>query len=298
MYMKSHEEMLESLYARREAYEKKKSKQKRAAMQVTGIAACFVLCTAVVLGSYQKSEPPVTPGVSAESEQSSRGESLTEESSEGDLSEGEGSQGEASSESESPEGLPMPGALVNVHSFEAAVVEITEVTDEKIQINSLLSYRKLNCRVLYYHGFLYEAFPEAEYILVFEDEAKNFTAGDIVFFKVQSHGYESKAGYGPRGNYHDEKPYSTMQYITFEDGKLIFEETQLENASFLPIFGFNRCVRWEQQWAIESGKGFDPAVYDKYYLRSGSTVEEIREYFRNIDEAYEKHLLPIVAPKY
>ena len=284
MFMKSHEEMIQSLYARREAYERKKAKGKRTTIQVTGIAACFVLCTAVLWGSYGQSEPPVTPSVSEEPEQISQGEN-----SEGDLSEGEESQ---------ESGLADEGPLLGVYRMETAVVEITEVTDEKIKINSVLCYRKLNCRVLYYHGSLYEAFPEAEYILVFDDEAKNFTAGDIVFFKVQSHGYESKAGYGPRGNYHDEKPYSTMQYITFEDGKLIFEETQLENASFLPIFGLNRCVRWEQQWALESGKGFDPAVYDKYYLQSGSTVEEIREYFRNIDEAYEKHLLPIVAPKY
>lgn len=288
MYMKSHEEMIQSLYARREAYERKKAKGKRAMIQVTGIAASFVLCTAVLWGSYGQSEPPVTPSVSEESEQSSRGESLTEESSEGDLSEGEGSQGEASSESESPEGLPMPGALVNVHSFEAAVVEITEVTDEKIQINSLLSYRKLNCRVLYYHGFLYEAFPEAEYILVFEDEAKNFTAGDVVFFKVKVHGYDSKSGYGPRANYHDEKPYSTMQYIIFEGDKLVFEEEMLHQSSFMSILRFNRNVRFEQQEAIELGKDIDPAEYDKYLFQSGFTVGDIREYFRRIDEAYEK----------
>ena len=87
MYMKSHEEMIQSLYARREAYERKKAKGKRATIRVTGIAACFVLCTAVLLGSYGQSEPPVTPTVSEESEQSlqsesSEGESFTEESSE------------------------------------------------------------------------------------------------------------------------------------------------------------------------------------------------------------------------
>ncbi len=87
MFMKSHEEMIQSLYARREAYERKKLKRKRATIRVTGIAACFVLCTAVVLGSYQQSEPPVTPSVSEESEQSlqsesSAGDSFTEGSSE------------------------------------------------------------------------------------------------------------------------------------------------------------------------------------------------------------------------
>ena len=87
MYMKSHEEMIQSLYARREAYERKKTKGKRAMIQVTGIAACFVLCTAVLWGSYGQNEPPVTPSVSAESEQisqgeNSEGESLPEESSE------------------------------------------------------------------------------------------------------------------------------------------------------------------------------------------------------------------------
>ena len=87
MYMKSHEEMIQSLYARREAYERKKLKRKRATIRVTGIAACFLLCTAVLLGSYGQSEPPVTPTVSEESEQSlqgenSKGDSFTEESSE------------------------------------------------------------------------------------------------------------------------------------------------------------------------------------------------------------------------
>ena len=82
--MKSYEEMLESLYAREKAYQAKKIKRKRTAFRVTGLAACFVLCTAVVLGSYGQSEPPVTPAASEESEQPSRGESLTEESSEGE----------------------------------------------------------------------------------------------------------------------------------------------------------------------------------------------------------------------
>ena len=87
MFMKSHEEMIQSLYARREAYERKKLKRKSATIRVTGIAACFVLCTAVLLGSYGQSEPPVTPTVSEESEQSlqsesSAGDSFTEESSE------------------------------------------------------------------------------------------------------------------------------------------------------------------------------------------------------------------------
>lgn len=87
MYMKSHEEMIQSLYARREAYERKKTKGKRATIRVTGIAACFVLCTAVLWGNYGQSEPPVTPSVSEEPEQSlqsesSAGDSFTEESSE------------------------------------------------------------------------------------------------------------------------------------------------------------------------------------------------------------------------
>ena len=82
--MKSYEEMLESLYAREKAYQAKKIKRKKAAFRVTGIAACFVVCAAVALGSYGQSEPPVTPSVSEEPEQPSRGESLTEESSEGE----------------------------------------------------------------------------------------------------------------------------------------------------------------------------------------------------------------------
>ena len=82
--MKSYEEMLESLYAREKAYQAKKIKRKKAAFRVTGLAACFVVCAAVALGSYGQSEPPVTPGISEELEQISRGESFPEESREGE----------------------------------------------------------------------------------------------------------------------------------------------------------------------------------------------------------------------
>lgn len=109
MFMKSHEEMIQSLYARREAYERKKLKRKRATIRVTGIAACFVLCTAVLLGSYGQSEPPVTPTVSEEPEQS-----LQSESSAGDsFAEGSSEQPDVSSlppeeSSEDPDNPSLP----------------------------------------------------------------------------------------------------------------------------------------------------------------------------------------------
>ena len=171
MYMKSHEEMIQSLYARREAYERKKAKGKRAMIQVTGIAACFVLCTAVLWGSYGQSEPPVTPSVSEESEQISQGEN-----SEGDLSEGES---EVVSE---PSGEETPSWLDAAYAS-YAVVELLEITDNKVTADDGTEYTAVKCNVI--NSYRAEEFAENGWVYIVATSAKIMSESTTVFFELE-----------------------------------------------------------------------------------------------------------------
>ncbi len=176
MYMKSHEEMIQSLYARREAYERKKAKGKRATIRVTGIAACFVLCTAVLWGSYGQSEPPVTPSVSEEPEQSSRGESLTEESSEGDLSEGES---EVVSEPSGEE----PPAWLDAAYASYAVVDLLEITDDTIIAEDGTEYTAVKCNVI--NSYRAEEFAVNGWVYIVTPSAQKMSKATTVFFELE-----------------------------------------------------------------------------------------------------------------
>lgn len=171
MFMKSHEEMIQSLYARREAYERKKAKGKRAMIQVTGIAACFVLCTAVLLGSYGQSEPPVTPAASEESEQISQGEN-----SEGDLSEGES---EVVSE---PSGEETPSWLDAAYAS-YAVAELLEITDNKVTADDGTEYTAVKCNVI--NSYRAEEFAESGWVYIVTPSAQKMSEATTIFFELE-----------------------------------------------------------------------------------------------------------------
>ena len=169
--MKSYEEMLESLYAREKAYEKKKLKRKRTMMRVTGIAACFVVCAAVALGSYGQSEPLVTPGISEESEQISQSES-----SEGDLSEGES---EVVSEPSGEE----PPAWLDAAFASYAVVDLLEITDDTIIAEDGTEYTAVKCNVI--NSYRAEEFAESGLVYIVTSSAQKMSKATTIFFELE-----------------------------------------------------------------------------------------------------------------
>ena len=169
--MKSYEEMLESLYAREKAYQAKKIKRKRTAFRVTGLAACFVVCAAVALGSYGQSEPPVTPGISEESKQISRGEN-----SEGDLSEGES---EVVSEPFGEE----PPAWLDAAYASYAVVDLLEITDDTIIAEDGTEYTAVKCNVI--NSYRAEEFAVNGWVYIVTPSAQKMSKATTVFFELE-----------------------------------------------------------------------------------------------------------------
>ncbi|MBQ3153874.1 MAG: hypothetical protein IJB88_01455 [Clostridia bacterium] len=80
--MKTHDEMIRDLYARRDAYELQKQKQKKTVLRLSGVAACLIVCLTVGFGLHHQPDlPSQLPAESSVIEHSvSEGDSIETES--------------------------------------------------------------------------------------------------------------------------------------------------------------------------------------------------------------------------
>lgn len=274
--MKTHDEMIRDLYARRDAYEMQKQKQKRkikrTAVRLSCIAACFAVCLTVGLGVYQETKAPDEKTESSETTQQTPSDSA-----------GESEDDEWWNESrDNTHGAHAPSLLQAMYSKRIAIVEITEINEEAIVKTPLATFAKLGCKVLYEHREVYPL-DTAGFVLMFEEEAKKISVGDKILFVPMPICYEDKTGYGPTVNSDD-----ITEYLLFSGDKLLFEEEMLLNKSFQTIYHFNSMCRKCHEWYVLKGLEEDKVYNLRNVFRSGMTVEETQVYFEEIDRLYRE----------
>jgi|GEM_PF-1620874 len=180
--MKTHDEMIRDLYARRDAYEMQKQKQKRkikrAAVRLTGIAACLLVCLTVGFGMYQETKAPSQKIESSETSQhtpsDSAGESEDDERSQTELSE-VSFVDLSEPEKEIPEWLRAAYASY-------AVAEIVGITDETVTVDGT-EYTKVNCNVM--QTYRADAFAACDTMYIVSHTAQQMDALATVFFELQ-----------------------------------------------------------------------------------------------------------------
>lgn len=286
--MKTHDEMIRDLYARRDAYEMQKQKQKRkikrTAVRLTGIAACLLVCLTVGFGMYQEtkapSEPPAESSASVPSDGESKAESDAEseaESDTGELSRGEGI----------VVGYPHTGPLQMVNSMAAAIVEITgiEVVDDE-QLLCKGYTTRLYCEILYYKDSSLIPFQTVDSILVTEGSADDLAIGDILFFEVSMLNSDDP----DQGNweYVPRRRADKSWFIRFTDGKLVFEEEELK--WFAALREYNRMIDILSDLVKDytGGINYDPVYGIQMRFNSGMTVEEVIAYFHEVERLCEE----------
>ncbi len=287
--MKTHDEMIRDLYARRDAYELQKQAQKRkikrTALRLSGIAACLIICLTVGLGMYQETKAPSEKTESSETTQhtpsDSAGESEDDESE--SRGEDEGSVMDELSRGEGAVGVfPHIGPLQMVNSMSAAIVEITGI--EAVDDENLLckGYKtRLNCRQLYYRSSSFIPFQTGDSILVTEGSADDLAIGDILFFEVSV----LNADDPDQGNweYVPNRRADKSRFIRFTDGKLVFEEDELK--WFASLREYNRLIDLLNDIANNRTEenNSDPVYGIQMRFNSGMTVEEVIAYFHEVE---------------
>lgn len=183
--MKTHDEMIRDLYARRDAYELQKQKQKRkikrTAVRLSCIAACFAVCLTVGLGVYQETKAPDEKTESSETTQQTPSDSAGE-SEDDEWSQAESSEvlDASSAESSEPE-KEIPEWLQAAYDS-YAVAEIVGVTDETVTVDGT-EYTKVNCNVM--QTYRADAFAECDTMYIVSHTAQQIDALATVFFELQ-----------------------------------------------------------------------------------------------------------------
>ena len=183
--MKTHDEMIRDLYARRDAYElqkqKRKRKIKRTAVRLSCIAACFAVCLTVGLGVYQETKAPDEKTESSETTQQTPSDSAGE-SEDDEWSQAESSEvlDASSAESSEPE-KEIPEWLQAAYDS-YAVAEIVGVTDETVTVDGT-EYTKVNCNVM--QTYRADAFAECDTMYIVSPSAQQIDALTTVFFELQ-----------------------------------------------------------------------------------------------------------------
>lgn len=283
--MKTHDEMIRDLYARRDAYEMQKQKQKRkikrTAVRLTCIAACFAVCLTVGFGLYQETKAPNEKTESSETTQQTpsdfAGESEDDESEVDESSQGEGA----------VVGFPHFGPLQMVNSMTAAIVEITGIeTEDDINLLCKGYTTRLYCKILYYKDSAFVPFQNSDSILVSEGSADDLVVGDILFFEARMlNEYDSD-----RENleFAPERNQGKSTFIRFTDGKLVFEEDELK--WFRALREYNRWIDMSSDLVKEHSEGHndDPIYGEQMRFNSGMTVEEVIAYFHEVKRLREE----------
>lgn len=182
--MKTHDEMIRDLYARRDAYEMQKQKQKRkikrTAVRLSCIAACFAVCLTVGLGVYQETKAPDEKTESSETTQQTPSDSAGE-SEDDEWSQAESSEvlDASSAESSEPE-KEIPEWLQAAYDS-YAVAEIVGVTDETVTVDGT-EYTKVNCNVM--QTYRADAFAECDTMYITSSFARQLISGSTVFFEL------------------------------------------------------------------------------------------------------------------
>ncbi len=292
--MKTHDEMIRDLYARRDAYELQKQAQKRkikrTAVRLSGIAACLVICLTVGLGMYQETKAPGIP-----SEQPA--ESFVTEPlvSEGESSDEEPSQTESSESSEQGEIDDHVGWDTGLQAPFAAV-EVLRVTDETLCLDRENEYTKIDCKVLYTtraknltdEGDANEYISQFETIYILSDTAKQLKKNNILFFEIESHLYRDQPYYSPK-TYGTETVLlhlrSNLSNEMLEEGSENVDSSGIANPEMSSWNLLNGYVRLACDFLESNGLDASAQVLSDFRFEHGLYLEEVEEAFAAIDSA-------------
>lgn len=220
--MKTHDEMIRDLYARRDAYElqkqKRKRKIKRTAVRLSCIAACFAVCLTVGLGVYQETKAPDEKTESSETTQQTPSDSAGE-SEDDEWSQAESSEvlDASSAESSEPE-KEIPEWLQAAYDS-YAVAEIVGVTDETVTVDGT-EYTKVNCNVM--QTYRADAFAECDTMYIVSPSAQQIDALTTVFFELQELTVDGTTCYTTTA---DENGAMCLGVRTTEEGRLFYSNS-------------------------------------------------------------------------
>ncbi|MBQ3002378.1 MAG: hypothetical protein IJD82_01450 [Clostridia bacterium] len=224
--MKTHDEMIRDLYARRDAYElqkqKRKRKIKRTAVRLSCIAACFAVCLTVGLGVYQETKAPDEKTESSETTQQTPSDSAGE-SEDDEWSHAESSEvlDASSAESSEPE-KEIPEWLQAAYDS-YAVAEIVGVTDETVTVDGT-EYTKVNCNVM--QTYRADAFAECDTMYIVSPSAQQIDSPATVFFELQELTVDGKTCYTTTANENGAVCLSTEIDKTIPSEDTFFDNAQ------------------------------------------------------------------------